>query len=187
MSKARHLTGKQRDGLLKALSARFDTHVHRHASLEWAMVQAKLESNSTKLWSLNEMEHSGGEPDVVGVDTATGEFIFADCSAQSPKGRRSVCYDREALEARREHKPKSSAVDVASAMGAALLTVTEYGRLQELGEFDTTTSSWLQTPAMIRTLGGALFGDRRYDTVFVYHNGAESYYAARGFRCSLRV
>ena len=133
------------------------------------------------------MEHSGGEPDVVGIDRATGECIFVDCSAQSPKGRRSVCYDREALEARKEHKPKSSAVEMASAMGAALLTVDEYRKLQELDEFDTTTSSWVQTPAKIRKLGGALFCDRRYDTVFVYHNGADSYYAARGFRCSLRV
>ena len=187
MPTAKHLTGKQRDALLKTLRARFESHVQRHAGLEWAAVQARLESNSDRLWSLNEMEQSGGEPDVVGVDTATGEFIFVDCSAQSPKGRRSVCYDRDALEARREHKPRSSAVDMATAMGAALLTVTEYRRLQELGQFDTTTSSWVQTPVEIRKLGGALFCDRRYDTVFVYHNGAESYYAARGFRCSLRV
>ena len=187
MPTAKNLTGKQRDALLKTLRARFESHVQRHAGLEWAAVQARLESNSDRLWSLNEMEQSGGEPDVVGVDTATGEFIFVDCSAQSPKGRRSVCYDRDALEARREHKPRSSAVDMATAMGAALLTVTEYRRLQELGQFDTTTSSWVQTPVEIRKLGGALFCDRRYDTVFVYHNGAESYYAARGFRCSLRV
>ena len=187
MPTAKHLTGKQRDALLKTLRARFESHVQRHAGLEWAAVQARLESNSDRLWSLNEMEQSGGEPDVVGVDTATGEFIFVDCSAQSPKGRRSVCYDRDALEARREHKPRSSAVDMATAMGAALLTVTEYRRLQELGQFDTTTSSWVQTPVEIRKLGGALFCDRRYDTVFVYHNGADSYYAARGFRCSLRV
>ena len=187
MPKAKDSTGKQRDGLLKTLRARFEAHVHRHASLEWTTILARLESNSTKLWSLNEMEQSGGEPDVVGVDTTTGEFIFVDCSAQSPKGRRSVCYDREALEARREHKPKSSAVDMATSMGATLLTVIEYQRLQELGQFDTTTSSWVQTPVKVRKLGGALFCDRRYDTVFVYHNGAESYYAARGFRCSLRV
>jgi hypothetical protein len=187
MPKAKDLTGKQRDALLRTLKARFDEHVHRHAGVEWTAVQARLESNSAKLWALNEMEQSGGEPDVVGVDTVTGEFIFVDCSAQSPKGRRSVCYDREALEARREHKPKSSAVDMATAMAAALLTVAEYRRLQELGEFDTTTSSWVQTPVKIRELGGALFCDRRYDTVFEYHNGAESYYAARGFRCSLRV
>ena len=187
MPKARDFAGKQRDILLKTLRARFEAHAQRHAGLEWATVQARLESNSAKLWSLNEMEQSGGEPDVLGVDTASGEFIFVDCSAQSPKGRRSVCYDRDALEARREHKPKSSAVEMATAMGAALLTETEYRRLQEVGEFDTTTSSWVQTPATIRALGGALFCDRRYDTVFVYHNGAESYYAARGFRCSLRV
>jgi hypothetical protein len=187
MPKAKDITGKQRDGLLKTLKARFEAHMHRHAGLEWTVVQAKAESNSAKLWSLSEMEQSGGEPDVTGIDKTTGECIFVDCSAQSPKGRRSVCYDREALEGRKEHKPKSSAVDMATAMGAALLTVDEYRELQELGDFDTTTSSWVQTPAKIRKLGGALFCDRRYDTVFVYHNGAESYYAARGFRCSLRV
>lgn len=187
MPRSKDLTGKQRDDLLRTLSARFEAHMQRHAGLEWTTVQAKLQSNSAKLWSLNEMEQSGGEPDVVGVDTATREFIFMDCSAQSPKERRSVCYDREALDARKEHKPKSSAVEIAAAMGATLLTVTEYQRLQELDQFDTTTSSWVQTPANIRKLGGALFCDRRYDTVFVYHNGAESYYAARGFRCSLRV
>jgi hypothetical protein len=187
MSKVKDLTGKQRDHLLRTLKARFEEHVQRHTSLEWTPVQTRLEANSVKLWSLNEMEQSGGEPDVVGVDTATGEFVFVDCSAQSPKGRRSVCYDREALEARKEHKPKTSAVEMATAMGAALLTVTEYRRLQELGQFDTATSSWVRTPVKIRKLGGALFCDRRYDTVFVYHNGAESYYAARGFRCALRV
>ena len=187
MPKTKDIGAKQRDGLLKTLKARFDAHADRHANLEWATVQARLESNKTKLWSLNEMEQTGGEPDVVDVDTATGELVFIDCSVQSPKGRRSVCYDREAMQTRKEHKPKSSAVDMATAMGAALLTVTEYRRLQELGQFDTTTSSWVQTPAEIRKLGGALFCDRRYDTVFVYHNGAESYYAARGFRCSLRV
>jgi hypothetical protein len=187
MPKAKDVSGKQRDDLLRTLKARFEAHVDRHARIEWPTVQARLESNSAKLRALNEMEQSGGEPDVVGVDAATGEFIFVDCSAQSPKGRRSVCYDREALQARKEHKPKSSAVDMATAMGATLLTVAEYRRLQELGEFDTTTSSWVQTPAKIRELGGALFCDRRYDTVFEYHNGAESYYAARGFRCSLRV
>jgi hypothetical protein len=159
----------------------------RHPALDWTAVEARLGTNSRKLWSLNEMERSGGEPDVVGFDAATGEFIFIDCSAQSPKERRSVCYDGEALNARKEHKPKSSAVEMATAMGAALLTEAEYRRLQEVGQFDTTTSSWVQTPARIRQLGGALFCDRRYDTVFVYHNGAESYYAARGFRCSLRV
>ena len=187
MPKSKAITGKQRDGLLKTLKARFDANMNRHARLEWSVVQARLESNSAKLWSLNEMEQSGGEPDVVGIDKATGEYIFMDCSAQSPKGRRSVCYDRQALAARKEHKPKSTALDMATAIGGTLLTVDEYRALQELGQFDTTTSSWVQTPAKVRKLGGALFCDRRYDTVFVYHNGAESYYAARGFRCSLRV
>jgi len=187
MPKSKEITGKQRDGLLKTLEARFDANMNRHARLEWSVVQARLESNSAKLWSLNEMEQSGGEPDVVGRDKSTGEYVFMDCSTQSPKGRRSVCYDREALDARKEHKPKTSAAEMAAAMGAALLTVDEYQRLQTLGEFDTATSSWVHTPAKIRKLGGALFCDRRYDTVFVYHNGAESYYAARGFRCSLRV
>jgi hypothetical protein len=187
MPRAGDLTGKQRDALFATLQARFEAHPQRHAGLQWTAGQARLESNSARLRSLNELEQSGGEPDVVGIDNATGEWIFVDCSPQSPKGRRSVCYDREALEARKEHKPKSSAVELASAMGATLLTVEEYRGLQELGEFDTTTSSWVQTPAEIRKLGGALFCDRRYDTVFVYHNGAESYYAARGFRCSLRV
>ena len=187
MPKATALTGKQRDDVVRTLQARFDAHMPRHASLEWTAVRMRLDSNAAKLWSLNEMEQSGGEPDVVDFDTKTGEFVFVDCSAQSPKGRRSVCYDREALEARKEHKPKSSAVEMATAMGATLLTVAEYQRLQELGEFDTTTSSWVETPDKIRQLGGALFCDRRYDTVFVYHNGAESYYAGRGFRCSLRV
>jgi len=187
MPKAKAMTAKQRDGLFETLNARFDAHMRRHAGLAWATVQARLESHSAKLWSLNEMEQSGGEPDVVRVDETTGECVFVDCSAQSPNGRRSVCYDREALVARKEHKPKTSAVEMAAAMGAALLTVDEYQALQTLGQFDTTTSSWVQTPATIRKLGGALFCDRRYDTVFVYHNGAESYYAARGFRCSLRV
>jgi hypothetical protein len=185
--KAKDLAGKQRDSLLRTLRDRFEAHMHRHPSLKWTTVQARLESNGAKLWSLNEMERSGGEPDVVDVDAATGELIFMDCSVQSPKERRSVCYDREALEARKEHKPKNSAVDMATAMGATLLTVAEYRRLQELDQFDTTTSSWVQTPVNIRKLGGALFCDRRYDTIFVYHNGAESYYAARGFRCALRV
>ena len=187
MPRAGDLTRKQRDALLATLQARFEAHRERHAGLQWTTVQARIESASAKLWSLNELEQSGGEPDVVGIDEATGECIFVDCASQSPKGRRSVCYDREALEARKEHKPKSSAVEMASAMGVALLTVSEYRGLQQIGEFDTTTSSWVQTPAEIRKLGGALFCDRRYDTVFVYHNGAESYYAARGFRCSLRT
>ena len=181
------ITSKQRDALLQTLKSRFEAHRQRHAGIGWAAVQARVESNAAGLRSLYEMEQSGGEPDVIGIDTATGECIFADCSAQSPRERRSLCYDREALEARKEHKPKSSAVEMAEAMGADLLTVEEYRRLQGLGEFDTTTSSWVQTPEKIRKLGGALFCDRRYDTVFVYHNGAESYYAARGFRCSLRI
>jgi hypothetical protein len=187
MPKAQEITGKQRDGLLTTLKARFDAHMHRHAKLKWATVLARLDSRGAALWTLNEMERSGGEPDVVGSDPSTGALNFVDCSAQSPQGRRSVCYDRAALDARKEAKPKTSALDMAAAMGAALLTVEEYRELQTLGEFDTKTSSWVQTPAKVRTLGGALFCDRRYDTVFVYHNGAESYYAARGFRCSLRV
>jgi hypothetical protein len=187
MTKAKDVSAKQRNQLLETLKGRFDAHMDRHAGVTWAAVQARLESNSAGLWSLHEMEQSGGEPDVVRLDKTTGECVFVDCSAQSPKGRRSVCYDREALESRKEHKPKTSAVEMAIAMGAALLTVDEYRELQTLGEFDTTTSSWVQTPAGIRKLGGALFCDRRYDTVFVYHNGAESYYAARGFRCSVRV
>jgi hypothetical protein len=187
MPKAREISAKQRDALLAGLKARFDAHMNRHPGVKWPAVQARIQAKGAGLWSLNEMEQSGGEPDVIGIDEGTGECIFADCSAQSPKGRRSVCYDREALEARKEHKPKANAVDLATAMGAALLTVDEYRALQELGQFDTTTSSWVQTPSKIRQLGGALFCDRRYDTVFVYHNGAESYYAARGFRCSLRV
>lgn len=187
MPKMKKFAGKQRDDLLAVLKARFEANMHRHKTLDWSKVQTRLESSSDKLWSLNEMEKSGGEPDVIGHDAATGEFIFVDCSAQSPKGRRSVCYDRQALDARKEHKPKANAVEMATAMGAALLTVSEYRKLQELGQFDTATSSWVETPEKIRKLGGALFCDRRYDTVFVYHNGAESYYAGRGFRCLLRV
>jgi hypothetical protein len=187
MPKAKEISGKQREGLIATLKARFEAHMQRHAGVKWAAVEERLESDSAKLWSLSEMEQSGGEPDVIGIDKKTGECIFVDCSAQSPKGRRSVCYDREALEARKENKPKSAAVDMATAMGATLLTEDEYRELQGLGQFDTTTSSWVQTPARIRKLGGALFCDRRYDAVFLYHNGAESYYAARGFRCSLRV
>jgi hypothetical protein len=185
--KAKEITGKQRDALLETTKARFEANMRRHARLQWSAVQAKLVSSRAKLWSLDEMERSGGEPDVVGIDEATGHYIFVDCAAQSPGGRRSVCYDRPALDARKEHKPKGNAVEMAEAMGATLLTVDEYRALQELGPFDTATSSWVQTPAKVRKLGGALFCDRRYDTVFVYHNGAESYYAARGFRCSLRV
>jgi Protein of unknown function (DUF4256) len=187
MPKAKGITTAQRDDVLKALQARFEVHMDRHGGVKWSAVQARLESNSSALASLLAMEESGGEPDVVGVDKKTGECIFMDCAAQSPKGRRSVCYDREALEARKEHKPKNSAIEMAAAMGATLLTVDEYQALQALDEFDTTTSSWVQTPPKIRKLGGALFSDRRYDTVFTYHNGADSYYAARGFRCSLRV
>ncbi|MFF3921754.1 DUF4256 domain-containing protein [Paenibacillus lactis] len=181
------LSPEQREELLQTLKARFEKNMNRHPGLEWADVQAKLEANPEKLWSLHEMEETGGEPDVVGHDGKTGEYIFYDCSAESPKGRRSVCYDREALESRKEHKPKSSAVEMAAAMGIELLTEEQYRELQQLGNFDMKTSSWVITPERIRRLGGALFCDRRYDTVFVYHNGAESYYAARGFRGSLRV
>ncbi|HAG00313.1 MAG TPA: DUF4256 domain-containing protein [Paenibacillus lactis] len=181
------LSPEQREELLQTLKARFEKNMNRHPGLEWADVQAKLEENPEKLWSLHEMEETGGEPDVVGYDGKTGEYIFYDCSAESPKGRRSVCYDREALESRKEHKPKSSAVEMAAAMGIELLTEEQYRELQQLGNFDMKTSSWVITPERIRRLGGALFCDRRYDTVFVYHNGAESYYAARGFRGSLRV
>src|SRR5579864_4885624 len=181
------LSKKQCEELLKALKARFEKNMSRHKGLEWATVQAKLELNAEKLWSLNEMERTGGEPDVIGHDKNTGEYIFYDCSAESPKGRRSVCYDREALESRKEHKPEDNAIDMAAAMAIELLTEEQYRKLQKLGKFDTKTSSWVKTPSDIRKLGGALFCDRRYDTVFVYHNGAESYYAARGFRGSLRV
>ena len=181
------LSPEQRAELLRALKARFEKNMNRHKSLECDKVQAKLEANAEKLWSLNEMERTGGEPDVVGHDKKTGEYIFYDCSAESPKGRRSVCYDREALDSRKGHKPKDSAIDMATAMGIELLTEEQYRVLQKLGEFDTKTSSWVKTPSDIRKLGGALFCDRRYNTVFVYHNGAESYYAARAFRGSLRV
>src|SRR5437016_2400762 len=186
-SNKKDLSPERREELVRALKARFEKNMNRHKGLEWAKVQAKLEANPEKLWSLNEMESTGGEPDVVGHDKKTGEYIFYDCSAESPKGRRSVCYDREALEARKEHKPKDSAINMAAAMGIELLTEEQYRELQELGEFDTKTSSWIKTPSDIRKLGGALFCDRRYNTVFVYHNGAESYYAARAFRGSLRV
>lgn len=185
--KAKEMNADQREELIAVLQARFEKNVKRHKGIDWAKVQARLEAKPAKLRSLNEMEATGGEPDVVGHDKASGEYIFYDCAAESPKGRRSVCYDREALNARKEHKPANSATDMAAAMGIELLTEDEYRELQKLGEFDTKTSSWVQTPPEIRKLGGALFCDRRYDTVFVYHNGAESYYAARGFRGSLRV
>ncbi len=181
------MTAKQRDELLGALKARFEKNMSRHQGLEWAKVQAKLEADTGKLWSLHEMERTGGEPDVVGYDQKTGEYVFYDCSAESPKDRRNVCYDREALDARKEFKPQDSALDMAEAMGIEILTEEQYRKLQELGKFDTKTSSWLKTPSEIRKLGGAIFGDRRYDHVFKYHNGASSYYAARGFRGSLRV
>ena len=184
-SNKKDLSPKQREELLRALKARFEKHMNRHKGLEWAQVQSKLEANAEKLWSLNEMERTGGEPDVIGHDK--GQYVFSDCSAESPKGRRSLCYDREALESRKEHKPEGNAVDMAAAMGIELLTEEQYRALQKLGEFDTKTSSWVKTPSNIRKLGGALFCDRRYDTVFSYHNGAESYYAARAFRGSLRI
>jgi len=181
------LSKKQRDELLRALQARFEKNMKRHQGLEWSKLQAKLEANSEKLWSLHEMERTGGEPDVVGHDKKTGEYIFYDCSAESPKGRRSLCYDRQALDSRKENKPKDNAIGMAAAMGIELLTEEQYRELQTLGHFDTKTSSWVKTPSAIRKLGGALFCDRRFDTVFLYHNGAESYYAARAFRASLRV
>lgn len=181
------VNARQRDALLEVLKTRFEKSGHRHKGVAWAAVQARLKKNSDKLRSLAEMERTGGEPDVVGQDKKTGECIFVDCSAESPSGRRSVCYDREALESRKEHRPEGSAVDMAASMGIELLTEEQYRTLQELGEFDLKTSSWVKTPADIRKLGGALFCDRRYGRVFLYHNGAQSYYAARGFRGSLRV
>src|SRR6201982_3499051 len=186
-SHEKELSPEQRKELLKGVKARFDKNMSRHKGLEWAKIQAKLEANTEKLWSLDEMERTGGEPDVVGHDKKTGEYIFYDCSAESPRGRRSICYDREALESRKEHKPEDNALDMAAAMAIELLTEEQYRELQKLGKFDTKTSSWLKTPADIRRLGGALFADFRYDHVFLYHNGAESYYAARGFRGSLKV
>jgi hypothetical protein len=186
-SSKKDLSPQQRKELLGTLKARFEKNRNRHKGFEWAQVQGKLEANAEKLWSLNEMERTGGEPDVVGHDKQTGEYIFYDCSAESPKGRRSLCYDREALESRKEHKPQDSAMGMAAAMGIELLIEDQYRELQKLGNFDTKTSSWVKTPSDIRKLGGALFCDRRYDTVFVYHNGAESYYGARAFRGSLRV
>ena len=190
----KELTATQREELIRILKARFEKNLpasqagmNRHKDIKWDKVQAKLEANAEKLWSLNEMERTGGEPDVVGYNSKTGEFIFYDCSAESPAGRRSFCYDQEALEARKEHKPKDSAVNMAETMGIELLTEEQYRELQKLGEYDLKTSSWVKTPENIRKLGGALFCDRRYDNVFVYHNGADSYYAARGFRGSLKV
>ena len=187
MKRAKDMNAKQHEELLRTLKARFDNNTNRHKGFEWANVQAKLEANPEKLWSLNEMERTGGEPDVVGHDNQMDKYIFYDCSAESPVGRRSICYDREGLESRKEHKPEDTAIDMAAAMGIELLTEEQYRELQKLGSFDTKTSSWVKTPAEIRKLGGALFCDRRYDHVFVYHNGAESYYAARAFRGSLRV
>jgi hypothetical protein len=183
----KELSLKQREELIRALKARFEQNMHRHQGLEWAKAQARLEADTEKLWSLNEMERTGGEPDVVGHDKKTGEYIFYDCSAEAPKGRTSVCYDREGLESRKEHKPKNNAIDMAAAMGIELLTEEEYLNLQKLGDFDTKTSSWVKTPSGIRKLGGALYCDRRYGRVFVGHNGAQSYYSARAFRGSLRV
>ncbi|NOU19573.1 MAG: DUF4256 domain-containing protein [Bacteroidales bacterium] len=187
MENKKELSSEQREELIGALKARFEKNINRHKGLEWAKLQARLEGNAEKLWSLSEMERTGGEPDVVGLDKDTGEYIFYDCSAESPKSRRSVCYDREGLESRKEHKPENNAIDMAAAIGIELLTEEQYRELQKLGKFDTKTSSWVKTPAEIRKLGGALFCDRRYDHVFVYHNGAESYYGVRGFRGSLRV
>ena len=185
----KELSPKDRELLLGALKTRFEKNIYRHKGLEWVKVQAKLDprSSAEKMWSLNEMESTGGEPDVVGHDKKTGEFIFYDCSAESPKGRRSFCYDLEALESRKEDKPKNNAIDTAAAMGVELLTEEQYRHLQQLGSFDTKTSSWVKTPSAIRKPGGAIFGDRRYNHVFIYHNGAQSYYADRGFRGSLRV
>ena len=187
MGNKKELSSKQREDLLNKLKARFEKNMNRHKGLDWAKIQAKLEGGTEKLWSLNEMERTGGEPDVVGYDKKTGEYIFYDCSAESPDGRRSLCYDKKALESRKEHKPKDSAVEMAAAMGIELLSEEQYRELQKLENFDMKTSSWVTTPADIRKLGGSLFCDRRYNTVFLYHNGAESYYAGRGFRGSLRV
>jgi hypothetical protein len=186
-STKKKLSQEECDELVLSLRGRFEKNVNRHKGLEWAKVQTKLEANAEKLWSLNEMERTGGEPDVVGQDKKTGEYIFYDCSAESPKGRRSICYDHEALEARKEHKPENSAIGMAADMGIEILTEGEYRELQKLGKFDAKTSSWIKTPSDIRKLGGSIFADWRYGHVFVYHNGAESYYAARAFRGSLRV
>jgi hypothetical protein len=183
----KELSSAQRQELLGALKARFEKNMNRHAGLDWAKVQTRLEGNSEKMWSLSEMERTGGEPDVVGLDIKSGEYIFYDCSAQSPKGRTNLCYDREALDSRKQFKPKNSALNLAAAMGIELLTEEQYYELQQLGEFDTKSSSWLKTPANVRNLGGAIFGDRRFGRVFIYHNGAESYYGGRGFRGWLKV
>jgi len=187
MENKKELSSEQRDEIISTLKARFEKNINRHNGVEWAKLQTKLEASKAKLWSLAEMESTGGEPDFVGIDTKTGEYIFCDCSAESPKGRRSICYDREALDARKENKPKNSALDMAADMGIEILTEEQYRGLQQLGNFDTTTSSWVKTPEAIRKRGGATFCDRRYDHVFLYHNGADSYYAARGFRGSLKV
>jgi hypothetical protein len=186
-SNKRELSSSQREELLDVLKARFEKNTNRHQGLEWAKVRAKLEAAPEKLWSLQEMESTGGEPDVVGYDKKADEYVFFDCSPQSPKGRYSLCYDREALDSRKAHKPKNSATDMAEAMGVELMTEDQYHELQKLGDFDTKSSSWLKTPADVRKLGGAIFGDRRFGRVFIYHNGAESYYSGRGFRSSLRV
>lgn len=185
--KVKELSRAQRENLLRVLEDRFEKNINRHKGIDWAGVEAKLESNSEGLWSLNEMERTGGEPDVVGFDRKTGEYIFYDCSPESPTGRRNVCYDREALDERKANKPEGNAIDIADSMGIELLTEEQYRELQSLGKFDLKTSSWVKTPDRIRKLGGALFADRRYDTVFFYHNGAQSYYAVRGFRGSLKI
>ena len=187
MQRAKDMNAKQREELLRALKARFENNMNRHKGLEWAKVQAKLEAHTEKLWSLNQMEITDGEPDVVGHDKKTGEYIFYDCSSESPKDRRNVCYDREALDSRKTFKPGNTAMDMAADMGIELLTEEQYRELQKLGKFDTKTSSWLKTPDNIRKLGGAIYADFRYGTIFIYHNGADSYYAVRGFRGSLRV
>ncbi|PKA82048.1 uncharacterized protein DUF4256 [Ulvibacter sp. MAR_2010_11] len=187
MKTKKELSSPQIDDLLGILKSRFEANMHRHKNMEWSKVQSKLEANPEKLWSLYQMESTGGEPDVMGIDNKTGEYIFYDCVSESPNGRRSLCYDREALESRKAHKPKNSAMDMATAMGVEILTEEQYRALQQFGNFDTKTSSWLKTPTNIRKLGGAIFGDFRFDTIFIYHNGAESYYAARGFRGMLKV
>jgi hypothetical protein len=187
MKREKEVEEKEREELLRALKTRFEKNMSRHQDIEWAKVRARLEANPEKLWSLSEMERTGGEPDVVGYDKETGEYLLYDCSAESPQGRRNVCYDREALESRKEARPADSAMNMAAAMGIEILTEEQYRELQELGDFDTKTSSWLKTPSEIRKLGGAIFADRRYDHVFVYHNSASSYYGVRGFRGSLRI